>query len=147
MTELCHICGNELDGGRTLCPYCGSRQERQAKKAAFLHKTVNIEWGKPLVETAIDRMIKEIAAARQEGVQVLTIIHGYGSSGKGGKIRVECRNMLDYLVGTSQIKGFINGENFSKGHGPVRELLRRFPALGSNRNLGRCNRGITIAVL
>ncbi len=144
----CDICGNEIAADRAVCPFCGAKQEKKnLLPTGPFHKTINIEQGMPFVETAIQRLLAEVSIARQECVRVLTIIHGYGSSGKGGAIRVECRKTLEYLVLTKQMQCFIPGENFSKKFGKTKSLLQKFPELSSNRNLNRGNRGVTIAVL
>ena len=41
------------------------------------------------------------------------IIHGYGSSGKGGVIRTKARQWLNAQVLNGTIKAFINGEDFN----------------------------------
>ncbi len=144
----CDICGNEIAVTKTFCPFCGARQEEKTLSSKVIfHKTVNIEEGMPFVEPAIKRLLTEISIAQQERVQILTIIHGYGSSGKGGVIRIECRKTLEHLMATKKIQGVIPGEKFSKKFGETRPLLQRFPELSSNRNFNRGNRGITIAVL
>ena len=43
----------------------------------------------PYTDQAIQRLTLEIRQSRKMGCTVLKIIHGYGSSGKGGKIRTE----------------------------------------------------------
>lgn len=147
---LCQICGNEIDQGQLLCPFCRGKQELRSgvgQGAGLLHKVVNLEIGKPTVETALRKLQGEIASARRHHLHVLTVIHGYGSSGKGGAIGVECRKMLDYLKGNGEINTFIYGEDFRQKSGPTRDLLRRFPQLANNVNLNQGNRGITLVVL
>ncbi len=133
------------------CPFCGSEQDivkdHKSVAASRLHKTVNLELGKPFVEAAINRLLNEVEQAKQENVSILTIIHGYGSTGKGGVIRVECRKSLDYLLTSSKIQDYIPGEDFNKKSGAIKLLLRRFPGLQQNKNLNRRNQGITIVVL
>jgi len=111
------------------------------------HKVVNLEAGRPIVEAALRRLQMELASSCQQNLRVLTIIHGYGSSGKGGVIGVECRKFLEYLKGSGAINTFIPGEDFSRRSGPTRDLLRRFPRLADNVNLNKGNRGITLVVL
>ena len=50
-------------------------------------RVVNLEDGKPRVDAAIRRLTYELAHTRACGCTVLKIIHGYGSSGAGGRIR------------------------------------------------------------
>ena len=49
-------------------------------------KTCNVEAGFPSLDEARRLVIEEIRKAKREGVRVLKIIHGYGSSGKGGTL-------------------------------------------------------------
>ena len=111
------------------------------------HKVVNLEMGRPLVESALRKLQTELQEGRLKNMRVLTVIHGYGSSGKGGAIGAECRKVLAYLKGKGEIATFIPGEEFKRRSGPTQDLLRRFPQMDSNVNLNRGNRGITLVVL
>lgn len=113
----------------------------------YREKSVNLEAGHPFVDAAIAKLLKNIEVARSEGVRVLTVIHGYGSSGKGGKIRVESRKLLDFLITEKKIQGYIPGEEFQKRAGAVKQLLHQFPQLAHHEHLNRGNPGITIVVL
>ncbi|KAF0187933.1 MAG: Smr domain-containing [Desulfobulbaceae bacterium] len=115
--------------------------------AGILHKVVNLETGRPFVEAALRKLTLELANGRRQNLRVLTIIHGYGSSGKGGAIKVECRKVLEYLKGKGEINTFIAGEDFRQRSGPTRDLLRRFPLLADNVHLNKGNPGITLVVL
>jgi DNA-nicking Smr family endonuclease len=151
--QSCHICGNEIDSRTARCPYCGSDQESErqnqsrVKKTEFHQKTVNLEQGLPTVKQALNRLQQEIATARLEQIYVLTFIHGYGSSGKGGAIRMECRKTLEYLLSKGEIAAVILGEDFSRRHGSVKQLLSRFPELSRHPHLNSHNKGITLVVL
>lgn len=146
MEKLCEVCGNERPADRVKCHYCGHRSPESPGnlQKTQSHRVVNIEQGKPLVEEALSRLERALEAARGEGVRVVTIIHGYGSSGKGGTIRSECRRTLEFLVAKKRIRDFIPGENFSKRQGQTRALLRRIPSMQNSDNLNRANRGVTI---
>jgi hypothetical protein len=147
---ICSVCGNKADSNRAECPFCGTEIEpapSAAKPADVSHRIVNIEHGRPLVETALKRMDQELARARAESVRVVTLIHGYGSSGKGGKIRTECRKVLDHLVQRNSINMMIPGESFRKRSGPGKALLKRYPELERSCALDFSNPGITIVVI
>ena len=148
MKRVCEVCGNESASSGLTCPFCGSRVEETApgKDKSFIEKTVNLEAGRPVVELALNRMVEIVDDSIRSDVNVLTLIHGYGSSGKGGVIRAECRKMLDFLKSKGQIRDYIAGENFNKRSGTVKSLLQRYPKLGSNKNLNRGNRGITLVI-
>lgn len=149
MEVVCEVCGNMLEAARPVCPFCGYKQVHRGgtKGKTFIHRKVNLEAGRPVVEQALDRMIEVIDDGARNGVTVVTLIHGYGSSGKGGAIRVECRKMLDYLKSKERIADYIPGEDFTKRANRVKVLLRRHPQLKLDRNLNKGNRGITVVIL
>lgn len=60
--------------------------------------TVNLESGHPDLETARRRLLAEIESARRQGVRVLKVIHGWGSSGAGGALCVGIRKSLRLRV-------------------------------------------------
>jgi len=147
---ICDICGNDIDHGMMICPFCGGQQELSqvtASDIGFLHKVINLERGRPFVDSALRKLQMELKSARLQQCCVLTVIHGYGSSGKGGAIGVECRKILAYMKEQGEINTFIIGEEFRTKSGPTRELLRRFPQLAANGNLNKDNPGITLIVL
>lgn len=145
---VCEVCGNEREVG-CRCPYCGTRGDESelAERRPFQHRTVNLEAGRPTVDLALHRLTKVIDDAIRQKIAVLTVIHGYGSSGKGGVIREECRKTLDHLKNRGTIKDYVAGEDFHKNHQQVKSLLQRFPRLCSDFNLNRNNKGITLVVL
>ncbi len=147
--NLCHVCGNQIESSVVKCPFCGCTSGDSALpvKKDYVHRVVNLETGRPGVETAMERMGVVIEDGVRTGVSVLTLIHGYGSSGKGGVIRKECRKNLDFMKSRGRISDYITGEAFNKKSGVVKTLLRRYPQLISDRNLNRGNRGITLVVI
>ena len=145
---LCYVCGNEIERGSSICRFCGSEQEDKAlAESSVRQKTVNLERGRPPAETALRRLLIEVETARREGVKLLTLIHGYGSTGKGGVIRDECRKALDYMRLKKEISDYIPGEECSSKAGPAKSLIRRYPQLARDRNFRIKNPGITIVLL
>jgi hypothetical protein len=110
-------------------------------------KVVNLEEGMPSAAQARARLTSELQLARQSGVTVLKLIHGYGSSGVGGDLRIALQSTLCQMEQSRQIRNCIYGENWRKSDGRSWELLKRFPELKDDRDFGRQNRGITIVVL
>ncbi len=145
---LCQICGNSIDTHSLRCPYCNSKQESSGKtlgsKTKFSQKTVNLEQGLPTVERALSRLKQELDSARHERIRILTLIHGYGSTGKGGAIRLECRKMLAYLTSLGEIHTVIHGEDFNRRRGSTKHLLSRFHELTHHPHLNYNNKGITL---
>jgi len=101
----------------------------------------------PLVHDALQRLDRELAVARQEKTKLLKLIHGYGSTGAGGDIRIAVQKRLLETVQNGQIRGCIFGENWSQSDDAAWKLLQSYPELKSDSDLGRRNRGITIVLL
>lgn len=74
-------------------------------------REVNLELGMPTVQTALSQLTLELRRTRSMGCTALKIIHGYGSSGKGGKIRVQARSRLAKMKGAGEIRDVIPGRS------------------------------------
>jgi hypothetical protein len=110
-------------------------------------KTVDLKSDMPLVHEAMQRFDRELLLARKEMTSLLKLIHGYGSTGVGGDIRIAVQKRLLEMTQDGQIRGCIFGENWSKSDDAAWKLLQSRPELKSDSDLGRRNRGITIVVL
>lgn len=110
-------------------------------------REVNLEAGMPLVDAAIRRLTFELHQSRQMGCTVLKIIHGYGSSGSGGRIRVEARHYLARLKARREIRDYIPGEEFSIFNEATRSAFALCGDLRRERDLERHNNGVTYIVL
>ena len=112
-----------------------------------LTKIVNLEDGLPNVEQARSRLNSELAIARKAGVGVLKIIHGYGSSGVGGDLRIALQATLRQMADRGEVRACIFGENWRQADEHAWALLKQLPELKQDRDLGKSNRGITIVLL
>jgi hypothetical protein len=110
-------------------------------------KTVILKEGLPTVEQARARLSNEIQAARQAGVKVLKVVHGYGSSGIGGDLRFALQATLRQMAAKKEIRDCIYGEKWRKSDERSWELLKQMPELKDDSDLGRSNKGITIVLL
>lgn len=110
-------------------------------------KVVNLEEGKPTVERARLRMEHELHEARRAGSKAVKLVHGYGSSGAGGALRIELQKALRQAAQNGTIRAFIAGEDWRVSDETTWELLQRFPEWKQDSDLGRNNRGISIVVL
>ena len=70
------------------------------------------------------------------------IIHGYGSSGKGGVIRQKVRSFLKAQLKNGKIKAVINGEDFNVLNFKALELKNRYKELEQLFRV--CNHGVTV---
>ena len=96
---------------------------------------------------ALERLRRELGVARRDGTSLLKIIHGYGSTGAGGDIRIAVQKRLREMVDGGEIRGCIFGENWSKADEMSWQLLQQRSELKKDADLGRANLGITIVLL
>jgi len=108
---------------------------------------LNLEDGMPPVEEAVSRMNMGIQEMRVSGVKAVKLIHGYGSTGRGGKIRVGVRNELAAMKRKRLIKDYIPGEDFGPVDAASRKLAEQEKAVARDPDYGRMNHGITVVVL
>ena len=110
-------------------------------------REINLEEGMPYVDVAIKRLTFEIKQSQRMKIGVMKIIHGYGSSGTGGRIRVESRSYLERLKKRGEIRGFVPGERFSIFDEETRQAFLQCNDLRKDRDLERHNNGVTFILL
>lgn len=108
---------------------------------------VRIKEGMPTVQQARRRLSTEIELGRRRGVRVIKLIHGYGSSGVGGKLRRALRRTLEELQSAGQVLRIVAGEDFTIFDGGARALLEACPELRQDPDLERGNAGVTFVEL
>ena len=109
-------------------------------------KTVILKDGMPSVEQARARLSSEIHVARQSGIKILKVVHGYGSTGVGGDLRIALQSTLRQMAAKKEIRDCIYGENWRKSDERSWELLKQMPKLKADSDLGRSNKGITLVL-
>ncbi len=109
-----------------------------------LVKTLNIEIDLPTLDEARRALIAEIKAAKREKTRVLKVIHGYGSSGKGGALCVGLRKSFSLRKKEGVIKDFVPGEDFCIFNETTLRLLEAVPQLRTDPDLNATNEGITL---
>jgi hypothetical protein len=107
-------------------------------------RTFNVEADLPTLDEARRAVIDEIRRSRREGVSVLKVIHGYGSSGKGGRLCVGLRRSFALRKKEGGIRDFIPGEDFSIFNPTVLNLLDAAPELRGDPDLDATNEGVTL---
>ena len=107
-------------------------------------RTLNVEADLPLLDDARRRVIAEIRQAKREGVRVLKVIHGYGSSGQGGALRVGLRTSFKLRKKEGVIRDFVAGEDFCIFNNVTLTLLEAVPELRGDPDLNATNEGVTV---
>ena len=110
-------------------------------------REVNLERGMPRAEQAVKQLTFELHHSRALGFTALKVIHGYGSSGTGGRIRVEVRGYLSRLKGRGEITDFIPGEDFSIFNPATLAAFRQCGDLRKDPDLERHNKVLIVVVL
>ncbi len=110
-------------------------------------REIDLERGMPYAADAVKRLTFEVHHSKDLGCTILKIIHGYGSTGKGGKIRIAARERLAFLQKKREIRGFIPGERFSIFDEETRKALQLCPELRRDHDLERANNGVTFILL
>ena len=106
------------------------------------YKEINLEEGMPTVDEALSLLKASILLCKQNKIGCLSIIHGYGSSGKGGAIRAKVRQWLNAQVRNGSIKAVVNGEDFDVLNSKALELKNKYKEL--EKLLKVCNHGRTV---
>jgi hypothetical protein len=101
----------------------------------------------PEVAEALQRLDRELSLARQNKLTILKLVHGYGSTGVGGDIRIAVQKRLMEMLQSGQIRGCIFGENWSKSDETAWKILQSSNELKNDADLGRGNRGITVVLV
>ena len=101
----------------------------------------------PTAETALSRMRQALRAARAQRAGAVKLIHGYGSTGRGGVIRSQARRELAAMERDGKVAGFVPGEEFSPFSAAARRAVERCPELARDRDYTRCNPGVTVVLL
>jgi hypothetical protein len=110
-------------------------------------RVINLEENRPSVDEMNRRLAMELRNARHARVKVLKLIHGYGSTGVGGKLRGAVRAMLEHAKKRGEIRDFVQGDDFRISNEVTWAMLKLHPELKQDRDLGRENRGITVVLL
>ena len=107
-------------------------------------QTLNIELNLPTLEEARKQVIEAIKQAKRSRVKVLKIIHGYGSTGRGGALCIGLRKSFRLRRKEGVIKDFVPGEDFTIFNPVTLRMLEAVPELNGDADLSMTNEGITV---
>ncbi len=112
-----------------------------------LIRVINIKSDMPTVDEARRELIAAIDRARADGVQVIKLIHGYGSTGVGGALRNALRKSLLKRRKEGAVKSIVHGEMWGVMDEHARALRNRHTFLRDDADYNRQNSGITLVEL
>ena len=110
-------------------------------------KTINLEEGRPSITSASSRLLDQLRIAREQGFAAAKVIHGYGSHGVGGELRVAIQGMLARMTQDGDIQEFVAGEDWRVSDETTWRLIQKHRELKQDRDLGKGNKGISMVVL
>ena len=152
--RACDVCGNDIPEQARRCPFCESVQSAAAVSRAAgagavrgAVSTLHLKQDMPTVAQAVRQLELSLTALRGTRTRVVKVVHGYGSTGKGGAIAPAVRRHLRTLQSRGWIRGFVPGEDYSEFTEAGRGLLARHPSLKGTFRSDRENRGITMVEL
>ena len=107
-----------------------------------IYTELNIKEGMPPVCEAMDFLKSSLDRYRRNKYKCVLVIHGYGSTGKGGAIHDKARQWLKAQERTGKVKSVIFGEDFSIFNFKALELKTRYCELKPLMTV--CNHGVTV---
>jgi len=99
----------------------------------------------PTVAISVLRLENYLKMARSK-YRIIKIIHGYGSTGKGGAIRSAIRQKLDDYLHLGMIKAYIPGEALTSLMGYADLIFQYKNELKGDSDYHRGNDGITFVI-
>ena len=90
---------------------------------------INIKEDMPTVAEAMQYLQSELDRLRRNKYKCVQIVHGYGSTGKGGAICIKARQWLKAQEQKGKIKSVVYGEDFTIFNATARELKNRYAEL------------------
>ena len=101
----------------------------------------------PTVKEAMEILDLEIKRAKNLKCDCIKVIHGYGSTGTGGKIKTKLREVLPKKQREGEIKDFVHGEDWSIFNQKTREVLNSVKDARGDKDLDKFNIGMTVIIL
>ncbi|NBV00877.1 MAG: hypothetical protein EBS31_05435 [Burkholderiaceae bacterium] len=143
----CPNCGNARSALASSCPFCGAAELPDGTKKVAGIFTFNLEIGLPSVAQARARLLQKLEQIDQTGVQFVKVIHGYGSSGRGGAIKDAL--LADLQAGFYQtVENYYRGDDLLPGYSTYALCIKQYPQLKAHLSKDIYgNPGITLLVL
>ncbi len=112
---------------------------------ADYYAEINIKEDMPLATESIDSLKRALTRYKNNRTHFVVIIHGYGSTGKGGVIRQKARSYLMAQKAKGAIKKVVFGEEMTIFNPEALALKQHCKSLDCY--METCNHGITIIEL
>ncbi len=127
------------------CPHCSSTALPILSSDTI---ELNIKQDGPYVDEALERLTEYLRKSLEVGIKAIVLIHGYGSSGEGGRIKWAIHDALENNRYSDRVDEYCFGEDVAYGSQAYHALHKRRPGL--KRYLKRFkegNAGMTVLLL
>lgn len=140
----CPDCGNPR-GMMGECRQCGSDELPIPHSDTMV---LNLKFDSPSAQEALDRLTIGLRRASEVGIKAIILIHGYGASGEGGKIKRAVHDALENNYFSDRVDEYHFGEQTAFGSEAYHALLRRRPGLKAYlKHFKEGNAGMTVLIL
>jgi hypothetical protein len=127
------------------CHQCGSEELPLPHSDTMV---LNLKFDSPSAEEALDRLTIGLRRASEVGIKAIILIHGYGASGEGGKIKWAVHDALNNNYFSDRVDEYHFGEQTAFGSEAYHALLRRRPGLKAYlKHFKEGNAGMTVLIL
>ncbi len=109
-----------------------------------LFELLNIEEGFPTTEEALGKLVSGLKSAKSRGVVFVKVIHGWGSTGRGGKIKRAVKTQLPDWGKKGLLRGWILGTDWKVTDTTYLQWYSKYPEVRNDQDLNRNNSGITV---
>ena len=140
----CPNCGNPR-GMIGECRQCGSEELPIPHSDTMV---LNLKFDSPRAEDPVDRYTIRLRRPPEVRIKAMILIHGYGASGEGGKIKWAVHDALDNNYFSDRVDEYHFGEQTPFGSEAYHALLRRRPGLKAYlKHFKEGNAGMTVLIL
>jgi hypothetical protein len=127
------------------CRQCGAEELPISHSDTIV---LNLKFDSPSAEEALDRLTIGLCRASEVGIKAIILIHGYGASGEGGKIKWAVHDALENNYFSDRVDEYHFGEQTAFGSEAYHALLRRRPGLKAYlKHFKEGNAGMTVLIL
>ena len=140
----CPECGNPR-GMLGECRQCGSEELPIPYSDTLV---LNLKFDSPSTEEALERLTVALRRASEVGIKAIILIHGYGASGEGGRIKRAVHDALENNYFSDRVDEYYFGEQTAFGSEAYHALLGRRPGLKAYlKHFKEGNAGMTVLIL